>query len=154
MGVEEKLRPTGAHPLYSLDRDAWVPVRDLLVSERLQTADGAVRIAALERIGGEHRVYNIEVEAEHEYLVSKYGIRAHNTCFPDAMTLAKSFNASKDAWHRVVKPGIVKDAQSFLKKIGTTNPDVGVGKAGEILLKNPKNGKTIVTDLLAEWYKL
>lgn len=88
---EARLRGTGSHPLYSLDRDAWVRVRDLQVGERLQTEEGAVTIAALEKIRGVHRVYNLEVEGDHEYLVGQARVRAHNkgirpgspgACFP------------------------------------------------------------------------
>ena len=64
----EALRGTGAHPLYSLDRDDWVRIRDLQVGERLQTANGAVTVEALEKVRGLHRVYNLEVEGDHEYL--------------------------------------------------------------------------------------
>ena len=74
----EPLRGTGGHPLYSLDRDTWVSVRDLRVGERLQTAEGAVTVEALEKVRGEHRVYNLEVEGDHEYLVGEAGVRAHN----------------------------------------------------------------------------
>ena len=74
----EPLRGTGGHPLYSLDRDDWVRVRDLQVGERLQTAEGAVSVEALEKVRGEHRVYNLEVEGDHEYLVGEAGVRAHN----------------------------------------------------------------------------
>ena len=74
------LRGTGAHPLYSLDRDDWVQVRDLRVGERLQTAEGAVSVEALEKVRGVHRVYNLEVEGDHEYLVGEAGVRAHNAC--------------------------------------------------------------------------
>ena len=63
------LRGTGGHPLWSLDRDDWVSVRDLQVGERLQTAEGAVSVEALEKVRGLHRVYNLEVEGDHEYLV-------------------------------------------------------------------------------------
>ena len=56
------LRGTGGHPLWSLDRDDWVSVRDLQVGERLQTAEGAVSVEALEKVRGLHRVYNLEVE--------------------------------------------------------------------------------------------
>ena len=63
------LRGTGSHPLYSLDRDDWVRVRDLQIGERLQTAEGAVSVEALEKVRGLHRVYNLEVEGDHEYLV-------------------------------------------------------------------------------------
>ena len=73
------LRGTGGHPLYSLDRHDWVRVRDLQVGERLQTAEGAVSVEALEKVRGLHRVYNLEVEGAHEYLVGEAGVRAHNT---------------------------------------------------------------------------
>ena len=53
-------------------------VRDLQVGERLQTAEGAVTVEALEKVRGEHRVYNLEVEGDHEYLVGEAGVRAHN----------------------------------------------------------------------------
>ena len=76
----EKLRPTGRHPLYSLDRDDWVRVQDLQIGERLQTAEGAVAVEALEKVRGLHRAYNFEVEGDHEYLVGESGVRAHNTC--------------------------------------------------------------------------
>ena len=77
------LRVTGSHPLYSLDRSDWVRVRDLQVGERLQTAEGAVTVEALEKVRGVHRVYNLEVEGDHEYLVGEAGVRAHNSCVVD-----------------------------------------------------------------------
>ena len=76
----ETLRPTGQHPLFSIDRGDWVRVRDLQVGERLQTASGAVTVAALERVRGLHKVFNLEVEGDHEYLVGKEKLRAHNSC--------------------------------------------------------------------------
>ena len=72
------LRGTGAH---SLDRDDWVRVRDLQIGERLQTAEGAISIVSLEKVRGLHRVYNLEVEGGHEYLVGEARVRAHNSCF-------------------------------------------------------------------------
>ena len=74
----ESLRGTRGHPLYSLDRDDWVRMRDLQLGERLQTAEGAVTVEALEKVRGIHRVYNLEVEGGHEYLVGEAGLRAHN----------------------------------------------------------------------------
>ena len=79
-GEAAVLRGTGSHPLYSLDRDAWVQVRDLRLGERLQTAESAVRVEALEKVRGVHRVYNLEVEGDHEYLVGDAWVRAHNSC--------------------------------------------------------------------------
>ncbi|MEM7676451.1 MAG: polymorphic toxin-type HINT domain-containing protein, partial [Myxococcota bacterium] len=79
-GVKAPLFATDAHPLYSLDRDDWVQVRYLQVGERLQTAEGAVAIAALERVRHPDRVYNLEIEYDHEYFVGEFGVRAHNAC--------------------------------------------------------------------------
>ena len=69
---------TGEHPIYFLDADGWVKVRDLQVGERLQTEKGALAVASLERERGLQRVYNIEVEGEHEYLIGDAGLRVHN----------------------------------------------------------------------------
>ena len=57
----------------------WVRVRDLQIGERLQTAEGAVSVEALEKVRGLYRVYNLEVEGDHEFLVGDAQIRAHNS---------------------------------------------------------------------------
>ena len=79
-GVPQPLRGTGAHRVFSLDRDAWVRIQDLAVGERLQTATGAATLRKLTALMGVFDVYNFEVEGEHEYLVGAASIRAHNTC--------------------------------------------------------------------------
>ena len=70
---------TGGHPLYSLDRDDWVRVRDLQVGERLQTAEGPVTPQTIEKIGREHRVFVFEVDTDQEFLLRDGGLRTHNT---------------------------------------------------------------------------
>lgn len=71
--------------MYSLDRDGWVRVRDLHVGERLRTAEGAVIVDGLQKVRGSHRSYNLEAQGDHEYLVSKARVRAHNNgCGPRA----------------------------------------------------------------------
>ena len=79
-GVEEPLRVTGLHPLFSLDRKDWVLVRHLLLGERLQTIDGSAVIEAIRQVPEERRVFNLSVEGEREYLVGEEAIRAHNSC--------------------------------------------------------------------------
>ena len=100
----EALRGTGGHPLYSLDRDDWVSVRDLQVGERLQTAEGAVAVEALEKVRGEHRVYNLEVEGDHEYLVGEAGVRAHNTCVLDDEIIV--FGSNNKPGNFKLRPGV------------------------------------------------
>jgi YD repeat-containing protein len=79
VGRGETLRPTGRHRLFSVDRNDWVSASKLKVGERLQRVDGVAIVAGVERITGVHRVYNVEVEGDHEYLVGAMGVRAHNT---------------------------------------------------------------------------
>jgi hypothetical protein len=79
-GLEKPLEPTAAHRLFSADRNDWVQAQELRVGEHLKTADGAVEITAIARKPGVHRVYNIEVETEHRYLVSKLQVVSHNAC--------------------------------------------------------------------------
>ena len=101
----EKLRPTGRHPLYSLDRNDWVRVQDLQIGERLQTAEGAVAVEALEKVRGLHRVYNFEVEGDHEYLVGEAGVRSHNSSALNCGQNAKILGENLAAAGRPVGPG-------------------------------------------------
>ena len=131
----ETLRGTGAHPLYSLDRDDWVRIRDLQVGERLQTAEGAVTVEALEKVRSEHRVYNLEVEGNHEYLVGETGVRAHNGCvehFDDFDKARESAFRSAD-----LKP----DEISFDPSKATYDPVTGT----IVEFKGPK-GKKVAYD--------
>ena len=79
-GLGKPLEPTATHRLFSADRNDWVQAQELRVGEHLKTADGAVEINAIARKPGVHRVYNIEVETEHRYLVSKLQVVSHNAC--------------------------------------------------------------------------
>ena len=122
-GVEEPLRGTGAHPLYSLDRDDWVRVRDLQVGEQLQTTEGAVTIEALEKVRGVHRVYNLEVEGDHEYLVGEAGVRAHNNKVRPGSPPAR-FNSKTNRWHgpdgRFSKPPTAQEMRDWGTSQGWT----------------------------------
>ena len=122
----EPLRGTGLHPLYSLDRDEWVRVRDLLVGERLQTAEGAVTVEALEKVRGVYRVYNLEVEGDHEYLVGEAGVRAHNNgCGDETFEILDGVRRSK-ANEMLGNSTVRANIQESSKTIGTA--DIPVDK--------------------------
>jgi hypothetical protein len=80
----EVLEPTAGHPLYSLTRGDWVKAGELVPGERLQTRTGAAQVVSVTPSTGAQRVFNFEVEGEHEYLVGGLEVRSHNTCAPDA----------------------------------------------------------------------
>ena len=114
------LRGTGAHRLYSVDRQDWVRVRDLQVGERLQTASGAVTIESLEKVRGTHRVYNLEVEGDHEYLAGAAAVRAHNACGDGDDELITLYRGVGDNHH----PSQIRDAHKGIARPrgGTATP--------------------------------
>src|SRR5262249_20357455 len=63
----------------SLDRNAFVAARDLKTGERVWSARGPGKIAAVQANADTHRVYNLEVHRTHVYLVSSSGILVHNS---------------------------------------------------------------------------
>jgi hypothetical protein len=77
-GLKKTLEPTASHPLFSEDRKDWIAAGQLRVGERIRTKTGAVPIEAIRWKKGEHRVYNIEVEADHAYFVSRVELLSHN----------------------------------------------------------------------------
>jgi RHS repeat-associated protein len=80
VGREAHLLVTSRHPLYSLDRGEWVAVGELRPGERLLSRDGFVVVERIVPSLVEQRVFNLEVEQEHAYLVSELEIHAHNDC--------------------------------------------------------------------------
>lgn len=80
---EEPLGVTGNHPIWSLDRDDWVAAGRLRIGERVKTEAGHVRLASRVKSRETHPVYNLEVYRDHNFLVSRDKILAHNTC-PDS----------------------------------------------------------------------
>jgi hypothetical protein len=78
-GLKNALEPTASHPLFSEDRNDWVAAGQLRVGERIRTKAETARIEAIRWKRGEHRVYNIEVEADHSYFVSRLELLSHNS---------------------------------------------------------------------------
>jgi hypothetical protein len=87
---------TGAtiHPVWSVDRQEWVPLAELAQGDRLRCdtesfglcfpsslspkASGLVLSVSLSRVS--QPVYNIEVHGEHVYQVGELGVVVHNEC--------------------------------------------------------------------------
>jgi hypothetical protein len=77
----EAAEPTGVtanHPFWSEDRQAFLPAGHLSPGERLRTA--ADQLCSVVSLGPARAqsVYNIEVDLEHVYFVSRSGILVHN----------------------------------------------------------------------------
>lgn len=72
--------------------------------------------------------------------------------FPSASQLARRLGVHESEFHRQLKPGIVQDLAPEARKLGTKNPDIGVDSAGRVVLRNPRTGDTITTDVRLESY--
>jgi hypothetical protein len=48
--------------------------------DELSTKEGKAKIESIKSVSGAHRVYNIEVEQSHQYLVSAQRLLTHNGC--------------------------------------------------------------------------
>ncbi len=82
-GEPEVIGITGAHPVWSLDRQDWVSVLGLREGEWLSTRDGgAARVLSVTLRPGREPVYNIEVDGQHCYRVGEQGILVHNASTP------------------------------------------------------------------------
>jgi hypothetical protein len=77
-GTVETITGTTIHPVWSVDRQSWVPLAELTDGETLQGLDGlaVVLSVALSRVS--QPVYNIEVHGEHVYQVGELGVLVHN----------------------------------------------------------------------------
>ena len=71
---------TPAHPLYSADRQTWVPAGEVQVGERLQRHEGSTaRVTEIVDEGRRETVYNLEVHRARSYYVGARRVLAHNT---------------------------------------------------------------------------
>ncbi len=79
-GISGVRRNTTIHPVWSVDRQEWVPLAELTDGEALQGLDGlAVDLSVtLSRLT--QPVYSIEVHGEHVYQVGELGLVVHNAC--------------------------------------------------------------------------
>jgi hypothetical protein len=79
-GRPETLRPRCFHKFYSRTRRAWVSAEDLQPREVLAGLRGPISVVSTAAVPGIHQVYNLTVEGERVYCVSRSALTSHNTC--------------------------------------------------------------------------
>jgi hypothetical protein len=79
-GQIEALTGTTVHPIWSVDRQDWVPMDELREGESLLAAGGEAVVLAVTIHDRSTRVYNIEVHGEHVYEVGNISLLVHNVC--------------------------------------------------------------------------
>jgi len=75
-----EIRATDVHPVWSVDREDWVPAGDLEPGEQVDTLTGPVAVLSVERLDRHPAVYNLEIHGEHVYRVTVDGVLVHNAC--------------------------------------------------------------------------
>ena len=73
-----EIRATDVHPVWSIDREDWVPAGKLEPGEQIDTLTGPVAIASVEPLDRHPAVYNLEVHGEHVYRIAVDGVLVHN----------------------------------------------------------------------------
>ena len=73
-----EIRATDVHPVWSVDREDWVPAVKLEPGEHVDTLTGPVAVASVEPLDRHPAVYNLEVHGEHVYRVAVDGVLVHN----------------------------------------------------------------------------
>jgi hypothetical protein len=76
-GTVETITGTTIHPVWSVDRQEWVPLAELAQGERLQGLDGLAVVLGVSLARVSQPVYNIEVHGEHVYQVGELGLVVH-----------------------------------------------------------------------------
>jgi hypothetical protein len=73
-----RIRATDVHPVWSVDREDWVPAGKLEPGEQVDTLAGPVAVASVEPLDRHPAVYNLEVHGEHVYRIAVDGVLVHN----------------------------------------------------------------------------
>lgn len=74
------LEGTTIHPIWSLDRNDWVPLGELEQGEQLSGQSGVATVLGVSILNLPTAVYNIEVHGEHVYEVGSLGVLVNNPC--------------------------------------------------------------------------
>jgi hypothetical protein len=143
------LRPTATHPIFSETAGKWVSAGELRKGDMVRTAEGNAEIAEIRGYPGQHQVFNLEVEGEHEYFAGDGRVLSHNTC---------PGGPSRDEWVQGGNKQMIREANNnfeiaeYLHQKGhgsniRPNPREGVdgaGRQGDALIDGvPHEFKTL-----------
>jgi hypothetical protein len=93
-GSEEALRATSEHPVYSVDRESWIPLASLAIGESVHLGTGeTARVESIERVGGGEAVFDLEVHRSHTIYVGVESVLMHDgkKCKADEATPLREF---------------------------------------------------------------
>jgi hypothetical protein len=118
-----EIRATDVHPVWSLDREEWVPAGEFEPGEQIDTLSGPLAVVGVERIGHHPAVYNLEVHGEHVYRVTVDGVLVHNAC-PEVLARGQSIHSG---FARYLDDALGLKVTVDRTKPGLTGVDVSFG---------------------------
>ncbi|MCY3010854.1 MAG: polymorphic toxin-type HINT domain-containing protein, partial [Planctomycetota bacterium] len=164
-GTIETIEGTPIHPIWSVDRNDWVPLGKLGEGETLQAANGIATVLSVTLASCEIPVYNIEVHGEHVYQVGELGLLVHNSY----IDFLKQQMTALHAANKVIKRRL-DDAYKALDDLQSSLPTnaidamgfdefkslrIGALKEGIDLMKKELAQNAVkIDDHLAELFKL
>jgi hypothetical protein len=122
-GTVETITGTTIHPVWSVDRQEWVPLAELAEGERLQGLDGLAVVLGISLSRVSQPVYNIEVHGEHVYQVGELGLVVHNATPARCAMIAEYGEEAMKGWqaaHIIPKNGwswAPKELTSIIERI-------------------------------------
>jgi hypothetical protein len=124
-GSDVRISCTENHLFWSEDRGQFVPASQLEDGEHVRTSDGSTStIASITVHPSCRRVYNLEVHAEHVYLVSTFGVLVHNMCEVEPPGAPRELPSGLRTWQEA---GISRaDAQRIQNAATRTNQRITV----------------------------
>ncbi len=79
----EEIQATGNHPIFSVTAGGWVPASRLRKGDILFCRGDDIAVESVTRVAANQRVFNLEVEKDHRYLVGVNSVLVHNSCGKD-----------------------------------------------------------------------
>ncbi|MEI8214239.1 MAG: hypothetical protein WCI02_18990, partial [Planctomycetota bacterium] len=107
-GTVETITGTTIHPVWSVDRQEWVPLGELIEDETLQGLDECAIVLSVTLSRVTQPVYNIEVHGEHVYQVGELGVLVHNAGVKDCAGALAKFPGSQLVDIRQLIPPITR----------------------------------------------
>jgi hypothetical protein len=141
-GSIETITGTTIHPVWSIDREDWVPLGELVQGETLQGQSGLAVVLAVTLSRVAQPVYNLEVHGEHVYQVGMLGVLGvlvHNATSDDCLKLVAPRGAPNWREFEKLAFGHTPNKETFTllwtghsRSWGTRIPDDWVPSTGTI----------------------
>lgn len=136
---ESRIRTTGRHRFFSVDRNAWVPASVFRARDRVIDQAGSVQVISAVRLirhAAATPIFNLEVDGTHTYHVGARGVLVHNTGCPGGTPSRRQ----RDQISRLrsgedIHVETVEEARGLLAQMDDLRPHTEEG-----LMPNPDGG--------------